>query len=892
MPHFKDRLTTRKKTRKLETVIRPSGSRGGLGGMVNTGAGPDGVVQPDRVAFMTPKGPIHEDELMVQGANGISVIPSPKSPQGFGMPRTQEEQIQMGENAQMMGLKGFQFGGQIPESALANFSSGTRNLAGNQATAQNARLAPQTTTPQASTQATSFQRPPASALADFSSGTQNLISNQLYEQNARNMPGGSQTMTAQGDITPQTPTFSPTLNTGRNQGALGQQTTFQPTIQFPTETKTVQGEAAQTGAQQPIIRPPEQATPLQAPVSPTITGLGGKPVEPQVAKPTSAEDRARAQALSGLSATAAGRSPVDRTIANQALGQLGAEQAEQAGMFRQQAGQMGIEGGRLASGMAQLRQQQGLERAQLGGDLAIAAQNRAADAITQLASQSLAGQQFELTKQQVGNDEAWRQYEAALGASDFGTAAAKYEEMTGQKLNTQQLEQARDYWNQKQEQEIKRDDVIIKDLEQRLGLDKVEAARGMIASGFSIDDVNAQTGMNLSQGEYDTIRDASPLGERDWGRLDNLANGLLQEGAVSAAVGVFNQIYPSAGVDWSEVVNDGNAANFGEVQGEIANQLAATNGDWESIPQAIKDNWETSTGLSQNELQAWFQGMNVNQIDAQWQTIEDSNWYKGLDSGKQGDLQELFTAVTSGELEFQVVEEFTVTRPDGTKKTFTNEGAAASYAANNNGTVESTGSRVMFRDLLTGEVADGTGDGGIATPSGKVAGDTFVSGGQIYRSTGEGNPPEPISVDINDPNFDPFGKTADDVIEAGDPKNNPYYNDIQDMRKDLINKIESNPKLIVNQIVTEGTTLYDKVKSMATNIKPDVTTKEAPVKKVKGAGNDYQYVEGFDDGNKIIFWDGELYYVDPRVNIDKVGVDESQYTLTKLSDGTITTIGI
>jgi len=852
MPHFKDRLTTRKKARKLDTVARPSKRRGGLGG-VNTGAGPDGVVQPDRVAFMTPQGPIHEDELMVQGPNGISVIPSSRSPQLSGVPRTQAEQAQMGEQARRLGQPGFQKGGMI--------------LGGN--------LGLKNTINQIPTRSkeTGFQ----SAIPD--SGTGLGLKNTINRQTNPGIPGKTPAITTQGTLGSTPSAFSPTINIPKPEQTIikppepviAPQAPISPTINIP----------------QTIIKPPEPAIAPQAPISPTIQH---PTPQPTVAPGVTQEDQARQQALAGLSATAAGRSPVDRTIANQALGQLGAEQAEQAGMFRQQAGQMGIEGGRLASGMAQLRQQQGLERAQLGGDLAIAAQNRAADAITQLASQSLAGQQHELTKQQVGDNEAWRQYEAALGASDFETAAAKYEEMTGTRLNTQQLEQARDYWNKKQEQEIKRDDIIISDLEQRLGFDKVEGARAMINAGFSIDQVNAQTGINLSQGEFDTIRDASPLGERDWNRKNDMAGYLMSQGSTEAAIPLFNELYPNAGIDWSETVNDANAENFGQVQGELAEQLAATNGNWDAIPQAVKEGWMKLTDLDETELHAWFQGMNINSIDAQWQTIEDSDWYAGLDKEKQDDLLSIFTAVNTGELDYITAEEFTVSTPDGKKKTFTDKNAATNWATNNNGTVESTGTRIMFRDPFTGEVADGTGADTIETPEGKDAGDIFASGGKIYRSTGVGNPPEPIDVDVNDPTFDPFGKTADDVIEAGS-EGNPYYKDVQDMRKDLMDKIESNPKLIVNQIVTEGTELYDKVKSMATNVSPDITTKKGAVKKVKGAGNDYQYVEGFDDGNKIVFWDGELYYVDPRENIDRVGVDESRYTLTKLSDGTVTTIG-
>jgi len=849
MPHFKDRLTTRKKSRKLDSVVRPSKKRGGLGG-ANTGAGPDGVVQPDRVAFMTPKGPIHEDELMVQGANGISVIPSPRSPQMQGVPRTQAEQEQMGEQARKMGQPGFQYGG-----TLGGLSSGTLNMASNKSYEDAARNRPQATQPgQTPQQTTSFQRPPESALAPFSSGTKNMISDQLMEQNARNMPGGvqTQTATAQGEVSPTGAAFTPQpFNTGRNQGALGQQTPFQPTINFP-ETKTAQGEVTQQGAQQPIIRPPEAATPPGGPIEPTITHADSETTQGET---TSAEDQARQQGLAGLSGLAAGRSPVDRTIANQALGQLGAGQAEEAGMFRQQAGQMGIEGGRLASGMAQLRQQQGLERAQLGGDLAIAAQDRAADAITQLASTSLAGQQHELTKQQVGDNEAWRQYEAALGASDFEGAAAKYEEMTGIRLNTQQLEQARDYWNKKQEQEIKRDDIIISDLEQRLGLDKVEGARAMIAAGFSLDQVNAQAGTSLTQGEFDTIRDASPLGERDWNRKLDMAEYLMTKGSTEAAIPLFNELYPNAGIDWSEQVNDANAENFGQVQGELAEQLAATNGDWDSIPQALKDGWMELTDLGETELNAWFQGMNVNSIDAQWQTIEDSDWYDGLPDEEKDDLLEIFTAVNSSELEFDVLEEFTVTTADGKEETFTDKAKADKFATDNNTTAKSTGSRVMFRDPLTGKVVDGTS----AEPGSKAASGISVKGGRLIKGTGEN------AEELTFEDLETWSVDADKALALG--AETPYYDQILKGRADSVNNLEH--QMTPGSLQTDDP-LYQE---LLTNSKTPSGLGELKehIKGQKASEEEWFYTNMERPKGAVVNIDGKLYVIDRKVESDGGG---------------------
>lgn len=114
-----DRMVMKKSKNKFDRVnvivmMPPNGGPVQPIQSMYTGAGPDGVVQPDRAAAMdyasNPPKVLHEDEVVNQLPNGNrTVIPSKMTLQGMQMAQTPQQQQQMGQ-MQKMGLQGFQTG--------------------------------------------------------------------------------------------------------------------------------------------------------------------------------------------------------------------------------------------------------------------------------------------------------------------------------------------------------------------------------------------------------------------------------------------------------------------------------------------------------------------------------------------------------------------------------------------------------------------------------------------------------------------------------------------------------------------------------------------------------------------------------------------------------------
>lgn len=96
--------------------------QGARPGMFNTGAGPDGIVQPDKVAMVdkTAGGNrfLHEGEgIQPDGNNGVQVTPARQMPQQQFMndvliPNTEEEQFALGRQQKNLELGGYKCGGR------------------------------------------------------------------------------------------------------------------------------------------------------------------------------------------------------------------------------------------------------------------------------------------------------------------------------------------------------------------------------------------------------------------------------------------------------------------------------------------------------------------------------------------------------------------------------------------------------------------------------------------------------------------------------------------------------------------------------------------------------------------------------------------------------------
>lgn len=863
MANWKDKLTTRKRApKKIEMVFNiPEGPQGGLGSVSYSGAGPDGIIQPDRIAYRTPQGDdIHEDELVVRGARGDTVVPSPLTPQqpGTQVPRTREEQMRMAQTARGPGYQWGNITGQIGEKIGGYLEGERKRQEGLLAARDVVREGPPTFRDTGMlgratdiTGATGFRAPRMPEIPE----------REAYAAPRQAVPGGLG--------------FLPPEVTGAAATTLRERAE-------PPETRTAMGE----------VTPPTPA------LQPTIT-QPPEPVEPPAPVEPTQEDLARQQAMAGLGAYAAGRSPVDVAIANQALQQFGAAGAEQMGMLQQQYGQMGVTGGRLLAGMAAMQQGLGLQEAALRGDLAIAAQGRAFDATGQLANTALAGQQFELDKQRYSDTQDWTAYEAAITAGDFGTAADAYERLTGQRLSTDQLKRVQNYQNSVM-------DFDLQNLELQYGVNQVTAARDMINMGYGVDQVNTTLGMSLTPGDYNSIRDAAPLGERDWERSGNLANLMLQSGnpgMIEQAQTLMNEMYPGVGVDFAELITDANANQFAEVSDEMtyyADRMA-----WSEVPDRLKENWTATTGLTDAELESWFGGMKYNMFDEWFGQLEDSQEYKEWAQAHPDlatDFEEgIFTMLAAEMTEFRTIDAWQVRDKEGNiVGTFESSEAADRFVTANidKGYIrdaESTGEMVVPQNwIVDGQYVVGgeefvPEEVGIDIPEGTTVGDIFVSEGKYYRHLAEGAEPEELTFDIDSELFDPMGRDADRIIEAGEK--GPYYKEVKGMRDDIIENYT--PAQQMDYIRTNGLdensefygTLYDKaIKkdiTLADRLEPVVgvegisgsypNVEDVKTTDKKGAGKNYHYIEGWDDGDRWVIYDGKLYYLRPRINDDVFG---------------------
>jgi len=100
--------------REVEGVESAFG--GGRG--VYTGAGPDGVVQPDRPAMVDRSGGqprvLHEGEMAEPTPNGVKVTPANETQQFMSnvqVPQTEAEQFEIDKMQKSTGTPGFQAGG-------------------------------------------------------------------------------------------------------------------------------------------------------------------------------------------------------------------------------------------------------------------------------------------------------------------------------------------------------------------------------------------------------------------------------------------------------------------------------------------------------------------------------------------------------------------------------------------------------------------------------------------------------------------------------------------------------------------------------------------------------------------------------------------------------------
>lgn len=568
---------------------------------------------------------------------------------------------------------------------------------------------------------------------------------------------------------------------------LAGQRTVQPepiTIQQPVEKQLTPEERAnlyvnpvtdQTTTTENQLTPEERArlyinpTPADKTTTETI-------VTPE----KSLEDQSREKGMNWFLDALNKENPALMLEGRRAAAELSSRQQQERSAMEQQLLQQGVDPGRARLEGQMLRDKQESELNDLAAKYGVAGMQARERAAGTLASQGLAGQQFEEERNRYKDSADWKAYEAAIAAGDFETAAKAYQTVTGKPISMDQMKTYQNYVNTRNQQELTQGELAITSLKTKVGDEKWNSIQSRIASGASLAQVNSEfPGLNLTQDDFKNMYDATPLGERTWERNMSYAKTLLEAGGaqnITSAAGIFNQAFPGTGIDFSKLITADNAATVNKGMSQLSD-LVASGMDYDSAIEVMKKNGTLEMmGMNEADVEKVYRGMKVNAIDEQWKTISDSDWYKGLPPADQKDMSTFFSAVLNGQLDYKVQKEYTVTNKDGSTSTmyFNDAAAANSYGTANGATMVATGKSKVTP--IT-DVLDESGTGTTTTTTTKRTeplGTVLIEGGKIYQVIADGKTQE-ITPDVDDP----FSDNNKKIIDAGE-KDNPYYKTIFD----------------------------------------------------------------------------------------------------------------
>ena len=673
---------------------------------------------------------------------------------------------------------------------------------------------------------------------------------------------------------------------------------------------------------------PVRETPKIEPVqfSPDLAAQAPKPTEPAA----TAEDKARGTGLDYLQGTLLGQTGV-QLEGQRAMDELSSRQQQERSAAEQRAIQEGLSPDRARAEAQILRDKQESELNTTAAKYGIAGMQEKAQTAANLASQGLAGQQFENEKTKYGDSADWKAYETAIAAGDFTTAAQAYKRVTGNDISMDQMKTNQNYLNTKQTQDIasgnldldakkfnldtskmqamisdinngvpldtinktygsnlttadygsigEKYKISMDSLKTSLGTQKVGAINDAINKGMTLDQINQQfPDAKLDMASYKAMYDATPLGDRTWERNMSYAKTLLEmedgTGTNSAeAAKLFNNAFPGIGIDFSKVVTKQKAATFGQGMSQLSD-LVAAGMDYNAAIDVMKKNGTLDMmGMDEAGVEKVYRGLKVNAIDEQWKGISESDWYKGLKPEEQTDMSDFFTAVLSGKLDYNVQKEYTVTGKDGTTKTmyFNTEADANSYGTKNGATIVATGkSKVSpVTDVLGGTGSTGSQTNPVEVPSGVSEGGYFNKNGKTYTVDANNNATEVTKVPDNI-----WGTEATAIIKSGG-----------DMATQLADARAT--------AITDGTKDWKTIKSVDDPVYKAMIESGTGVDgygdngKVNpaGVGNDRHSLTNLEDAynNKtFIKKDGKLYAVTGVSTVKKNWMNWTDYTLTEV----------
>ena len=396
----------------------PKTAAGGAGAVGQyTGAGPDGVVQPNKPAFVdqTSQGPVvgHEGEIKVEMPDGNVVM----------LPQNEVATL-----AQKYGWKGFEVGGsyaqhmtpKAPESARVGMEK-AKSDPGAYARAM---------TP---TQAVGGRAAKDAADAAM--------------KNPVNGPSAAQTAQSVGALEKQKRIAAMKAGTT---GLDPASQTGQATTASVERAKRIA--AMKAGDPNALLDPAKQSA--QAMSDRPVPGSRVIAPPPEETPPSAADGYTKT-GMDIIKGVATGESPVYDTFWNRAVGEQAGAGAASAAALKQEAAQAGMTAEQSMSGQRSSARDVESARASLLGDLAESAGTMSLNAAGQLVSGGQTQQGIDQTqenidfaKEQYADSQDWVAFDNAMAALDFRGAAAKFKGITGNDMDVGKLEEAHT-WKQK-----------------------------------------------------------------------------------------------------------------------------------------------------------------------------------------------------------------------------------------------------------------------------------------------------------------------------------------------------------------------------------------------------------------------------------------------------------
>ena len=343
--------------------------------------------------------------------------------------------------------------------------------------------------------------------------------------------------------------------------------------------------------------------------------------------------------------------------------------------------------------------------------------------------------------------------------------------------------------SRKYRQGVEAADMDLMRLRNKVGDELYDSVQDMINKGATLKMINDRArdyGIGeITQEEFQSMYDASALGERNWGRELTAVNMLLASPGTEnkyAAQDKLNEIFPGVGFDFEDLANEEKYETFADGLALMASYVAADLTYEEAFGLMQAGGVADKMGVDASKLGNLYNAMQVNAIDSQWEEMENSDFYKGLEVDEQIDLQEFFKQNMLGMLDYTTMHEYEIYNPDGSlnmtvygKDSSDADKKAAALGADY--TVKDTG-KVKFQMTST-LISEGGSHAGETTT--RPVGEIYTEDDRVYK-VGAGQKIEEIKVD---PEIDAWTDTGNDVIAAG-KEGNPYYNDIISARAQSI----------------------------------------------------------------------------------------------------------